>query len=100
MRKGDAAKYSAGLSLGGLKRFQRGGGFAVSFRGGWDLEFSEQHGGEASAGSGRNEWCTGDVEAPQTDITKFTTLQWLSDWHPKPARQLAASMPVLGPEVG
>lgn len=55
MRKGDAAKYSAGLSLGGLKRFQRGGGFAVSFQGGWDLEFSEKRGGEASAGSGRNE---------------------------------------------
>lgn len=55
MRKGDAAKYSAGLSLGGLKRFQRGGGFAVSFQGVWDLEFSEKHGGKASAGSRRNE---------------------------------------------
>lgn len=99
MRKGDAAKYFAGLSLGGLKRCQRGGGFAVSFQGGWDLEFSEKH-GEASAGSGRSEWCTGDVETPQRDITKFTTLQWPSDWQPEPTRQLAASIPVLGPEVG
>lgn len=47
-------EHSAGWGLGGLRRFQSGGGFVVSFQGGWDLEFSRKHDGEASAGSGRN----------------------------------------------
>lgn len=69
-------------------------------------EFSRRMGLRISRGAWRRGpcWVQGEqmkrwtVEAPLTDVTQFTTLQWPAHWRqPEPARRLASSIPGLGP---
>lgn len=86
-------KRAAGSEGGRLKKPSEKRWCAVSFQGGWGLEFSEKPGGEAPAGSRRNKWSTGNVAAPQT--AEFTALPWPAHW-----RLGAGSLNLVHPSSG